>query len=398
MALYGYRALNPQGGAFRGYISGENSKNVLEKLYKRNLEPLSIRRVFSLTFGRWELWQREMMRFFLYLEYAVRSGVPLAEGLLNMAVSFSGKFQAIVHSFHEELMQGALLSQVCQNYSTLFSPVVCALVKLGENSGDLGQSCRHIREYLVQQGDYRKKIMRAIRYPAISFAVLIAAGSFFISCLLPELVIFFQMNDLQVPPVTRFLMGLLNISWWGVAIILAAFLFPTLGLYVWLLPKSRLWLGALSYRILPFGQLRAHYQYTRFLHALTILCREQMHLLLALTAAKHVVSSPWLRTHLDQAQESVISGKKLSNALEDVPFFGRFYIQIIRSGESTGNLTGALDCAWEVASKDTEQRFDYWLSMLEPLLLLMITGVIVFLLSSMLLPFYEHLGDMAHGM
>ena len=398
MPLYRYHALTPNGEIQQGYISGLSKQEVLIKLSNRKLDPLSIFRKGLLgSYFTKTPTSAELQQFFLYLEYALKAGVPLTQAIYGIIPSFQGNFQAILLSLYEEISAGKLFSVACGTYSFLFPPVIQALLQLGENSGRLSHMCTYSREYLKKQQEQKKHLTKALRYPLISLCAFLGASYFFVSFFLPELLDFLVSCDLSPPFSTRLLLALLNFPYRIFFLCIGAISIPLAGCYLWFYPASRLFLGKLSYKILPGSQLRAQFHYVKFLQALALLCTEHVGLLKSLSIAQRSLSSFYLEKSLEKARKCVEGGAHLCQAFKGLASFNPFYLQLIQMGEVTGKLAQALDYTYQLAYQDLIGKIEKWITWIEPVLLLLISFLLIFLISATLLPFYDQLGNINYG-
>ncbi|BDB96411.1 type II secretion system F family protein [Candidatus Hydrogenosomobacter endosymbioticus] len=397
MALYKYQALDERGQLLWGYINGSTHDDAFNKLVNRKLDPIVVFKKFDL-FGilRSKSAAEDIERFFMYLEYSLDAGVSITQSLRNIAPSFNKGFQAIVLSIQDDIYHGQMLSKACESFPFIFHPITLSLIKIGEQSGKLSDSCRKIQEYLKLQRERRSKIAKALRYPIFSFVSFIMAAVFFVTFFLPDLMQFFAAYNIQPSFCTALLVCIVEfpiLMSLEMLLLLVAFL---LAIYILFKPQSGIFFGKVFFSFFPFAKIIADAHYSRFLQSLSILCGEHMRLVEAIVISKDTVSSSFIRRQLDVVYENVISGRHLYEALGEALLFRPFYARIIQTGEETGRISQALYSAYEVSYRDTESTVSKIIALAEPTLLIVIGAMFLFLVNATIVPLYEHLGAMSY--
>lgn len=396
MPLYRYSAINKNGFIVSGYVVSASYHAAIEKLQKSDLDPVSVFRKIAYRLQLNSILSDQMIRFFLYLEYSVASGIPLANAITSIIPSLHKRFAAIISSVHENMIAGQLFSQACAEFNFVFSPTINALLQAGEHSGQLCKSCQRVRKYIEEDRCQKIKIAKAVRYPIFCIMVFALATICFVWFFIPQLVTFFESQKTELPTSTTILIFLSNVSFFDVAIWASVFSsIVSLLIYV-TAPASTKFCQKMFFSLKMFG-IFAEIKYVRFLHSLALLSQENVHFLHALHVSKESLSSLYLAEKVDAISDMVKNGEQISSAMKNLPNFKPFYLQIIHSGEMTGRLGHAIEQAHLMAYQDLENKIEKAISFIEPALLLIIGALFLFLISATLMPFYEQIGSLGNG-
>ena len=210
MPLYVYRGLGLNGELLRGYLSGACANDIRHALHTRQIEPLSLRR----------LWlprkqPKELALFFLHLRYALQAGHPLIQALTIIHPSFHGSFSLLIQTLIQNVAQGKLLSDACQAYPWVFSGSLIALIHVGENSGRLAKTCQNAHDYLKKGKKNQHSFHKAIAYPLLNFCFFLASLFSLSQGLLPTLDDMATTNEATLSWTTYVLMHLTQgeVSW-----------------------------------------------------------------------------------------------------------------------------------------------------------------------------------------
>lgn len=372
MALYVYRGLSMNGDLLRGHISGQSSNEVRQMLHTRQIEPISLRR----------LWlprrqPKELILFFLYLRYALQAGHPLIQALAMIQPSFQGSFSLLIYTLREHLTQGKLLSDACLFYPWAFTGPLIALLHVGEQSGRLGQTCQNAHDYLQKSEKNHKNFQRVLAYPLLNFAFFL--GAFFSLChgLLPTVSDLAPHSALSWS--TRCLLSLIHGDIYG---ILCGMLLVGVGVVFWLRPLTVPFLGAWM----------ARKTYWSFFSGLVFLLKEELPLVKALALMdQSVTHRRGLHEPLSKVLREIQEGQTLTQAIAHLPHFSSMYLQFLKAGEGTGQLIGSLELMTDFIQEDMGRTLDRCFFWIAPLSLILIGSCFWILIDGTITPLYETL-------
>ena len=271
------------------------------------------------------------------------------------------------HPFHSSLRMAS------PSFGELFSSVAAA----GEASGSLGTAMKRQSNYLSAASDIRSKVAVALIYPTFLTVAGIGVTILFMTFLVPKLMDLIKSSRGGVPPLARFIMGTSEFlgNYWlhlllGLIVLITSFVLfirSPGGRPVWDSMKLKL----------PFagGVLQASF-HSQFLETLASLSTGGLPLLRGLELASRVTLNSYIHAQLAKATDAVRDGSNLSRALERTGLFPVNMIEMVRLGEHTGDLPGALRRSADRCAKDLGRALEKVAAAMQPVIILMMAGVI----------------------
>lgn len=289
-----------------------------------------------------------------------------------------------------EVVGGQTLAQAMARYPRDFPDVYRALVAAGEQSGDLGLVMSRLADYVESRTALAQRVKLAFTYPAIVTLVALAVVVALLTYVVPQVVGVFAQTRQQLPGLT---VGLIAVSDfvrdWGWALLLAAAAALVGARSALRSPSLKL---AWDQRLLGvplFGRLIRGVNTARFASTLAILASSGVPLIRALEAGAQTLGNEALRGNVADAIARVREGAPLSRALAAGGQFPPVMIHMIASGEATGELAEMLERAAKTLAMEVERRTLTLTSLLEPLLILVMGGIVLLIVLAVLLPIIE---------
>ena len=381
MAFYRYKAMNAQQEFTLGYLVRTGRKEVLDFLLDQKLMPLSVRRCWT----QW-LWKsrhlKDLIYFFWYLECALTSAQSVGQAL--GAMEPQGLLKMVKAFLWAEVHKGTLLSKACQDYGKLFPPLIVVLLRQGELSGTLKESCKTCRTYLEEKQKQKNHLSQAMLLPCVNFAVFCCA--FWV--LKAQMSEHFSaiLQDRPLSFLTRLFLNPFDFpsNWisWGIFVTVAGLCFY--------LSRSRLW-AKYSLLYLPWGKLLSQMDYARYLASLAILTSNQVSLLTSLALSANTLKSKHLKQLALLLVAQIQTGTTLSVALKDFPFFPALYRHILQSGETSGQLSESLSYVHHMSTKQSQKMLEQLNTLMPFVFMGLIATFVLFLILAVFVPFYEAL-------
>ncbi|WP_323069458.1 type II secretion system inner membrane protein GspF [Mycetohabitans endofungorum] len=399
MPAFRFEAIDATGKSQRGVVEADSARAARAQLRTQGLTPLLVEAAGSRTrgersqrlgFGR-KLSQREQALFTRQLASLLIAGLPLDEALGVLTDQAEREYiRELIAAIRAEVLGGQSLAGALAQHPRDFPDIYRALVSAGEHTGKLGLVLSRLADYIEQRNALRSKIQLAFTYPAIVTLVAFGIVTFLLSYVVPQVVSVFASTKQQLPLLTVIMMSLSSFvrhGWWAILL--------TVVVTIWLVRRilqqsgprlafDRWLLGA------PLaGKLVRGYNTVRFASTLGILTAAGVPILRALQAAGETLNNRAMRALVDEAIVRVREGTSLSRALGNTRTFPPVLVHLIRSGEATGDVTSMLDRASEGEALELERRTMFLTSLLEPLLILAMGGVVLVIVLAVMLPIIE---------
>lgn len=399
MPDFAYTVIDASGRERRGTLRAGNAGEARAALEGRRLfvvrmgeagEAAASSARFSLSRGGKRLSSKELTLFTRQLSTLTQVS-PLEEALRTITrQSEQSHMRAIVGRVHAGVLEGRSLAESLSAEPRSFPGLYRAMIAAGERSGSLPQLTERLSLLLERQAQMRSKVMTALAYPTVLalFAVLVTMALMIF--VVPLVVEQFDTLGQQLPLLTRIVMGLslfLAGWWWLLAIVLVL-----LGLGAWQLLKQepvRLRFDAAILRVPFLGRLLRDLHAARMARTLATMVQSSLPVVEGLALTIPTIHNRVLRAATGEIAEAVRGGGSLSAALRRAGVFPPILVYLAASGESAGRL----DTMLERAADYLEREFDAFtataLSLLEPLIIILMGGVVAVIILAILLPIMQ---------
>ncbi|KVN48273.1 type II secretion system inner membrane protein GspF [Burkholderia ubonensis] len=399
MSAFRYEAIDRVGKTLRGVLEADSARAGRSQLRTQGLTPLVVELAASrlhgernqrLALGR-KLSQREQAIITRQLASLLVAGLPLDESLSVLSEQAEREYvRELMASIRAEVVGGHAFANALTQHPRDFPEIYRALVAAGEHTGKLGIVLSRLADYIEQSNALKQKILLAFTYPGIVTLIAFGIVTFLLSYVVPQVVNVFASTKQQLPMLTVVMMALSDFVrhwWWAIVIAVVLVVWfvratlsrdgPRLAFDRWLLTAPLA------------GKLVRGYDTVRFASTLGILTAAGVPILRALQAAGETLSNRAMRANIDDAIVRVREGSALSRALNHVKTFPPVLVHLIRSGEATGDVTTMLDRAAEGEARELERRTMFLTSLLEPLLILAMGGVVLVIVLAVMMPIIE---------
>ena len=400
MAGYEYQALDATGRAVRGVIDGDAERQVRTLLRERGLTPLEVspiheqptavgaRRSFFVRRGISGAELALLTRQFATL---VRAGLTLEE-CLNALIEQTEKARTrhVLAGVRGRMLEGQSLARSMGNFPQAFPDIYRVMIDAGEQSGKLVEVLERLADYTENRQSLRQKVTLAFIYPALVTMVAIAVVSLLLIYVVPQVTRVFENTGQALPLATRLLIAMSDAARASGSIWLIGLVVGTIAAMIALRnPQVRFRWHALKLRLPLAGRLSRGINAARFADTLGILTASGIPLLQALQSAVPVVNNLPMRAAVEDALKQVREGGSLSRSLGKTKLFPPLVVHLIASGESSGRLDAMLQRAAEAQARELENWVKALTALLEPVLILVMGVIVMFIVIAILLPIFE---------
>jgi general secretion pathway protein F len=398
MPAYRFEALDAAGKTSTGLLEADNAKAARAQLRSQSLVPLDVsqvaadarsgsglkfrRRVFGTT--GLAVWTRQLAGL-------VGSGLPLERALTALGDEAEDQRQReLVAHLRSEVNAGSPFARALASAPREFDDVYRAVVAAGEQSGALGGVLERLADDLEERQALRAKLIGATLYPVIVSLIAVVIVIFLVTYVVPQVASVFASSKRALPFLT---VAMLSISaflrgWgWLIALLLAA----GGALLGWLLKNEafRERFDAAWLELPLVGRLARGYNAARFAGTLAMLAGAGVPILKALQAAAETLSNRAMRVDAMDALVQVREGAPLASALAGKKRFPGLLAMFSRLGEQTGRLPQMLDRAAKQLGAEVQRRALQLATILEPLLIVAMGGVVMLIVLAVLLPIIQ---------
>lgn len=299
------------------------------------------------------------------------------------------RFKKVLVQVATDLKKGYALSECLAKHPGVFSNLFVALVHAGEVSGNLHVILEQLSDYLETVSDTQRKVISAMSYPIFSIIFLAIVISFLMIFVVPMFEDVYAKLSAKLPFATLVLIKISKLMVNQAPIVLTFVLLSVSGL--WLLTKTKrgglVW-DSLKLKFPVFGGLLMSSLMDKFARTFGILIGSGVPVLESLSHSIRVVENRVIGNALRDAQHMIKDGYAISVALKKTGVFPPIMVQLIQTGEETGEINKLLEKVSEFYSKQVDATIGRLTSLIEPLLIILIGGVIGIILIAIYLPVF----------
>jgi general secretion pathway protein F/type IV pilus assembly protein PilC len=397
MPEFRYIAREFSGTQVEGTLTAGNQREALGQLSARGLFPIQIAMAASSAAHRDNKRRRVPARvlsvFYTQLSDLLRAGVPLLRSLdLLIRQTRHVTLKMVLQQARDQVADGTRLAEALRQHPTVFSELTISMIRAGEEGSFLEDALQRIATFTEHQEELKGRVIGAMAYPAFLVAVgsliLIAMLIFFVPKFEP---LFDKMREEgTLPWATTALLTLSSFlqsnGWLGLvavplSIIAARKHFSN--------ESGRRRLDELRLKIFGVGNVIRSLAIARFCRVLGTLLHNGVPILDSLRIAKDATGNRVLSEAIATAADRVSSGRSLAQPLSECRHFPLDVIEMISVGEEANNLEMVLITIADKMERQTNRQLDLTVRLLEPLMLVIMAGVILFVLLALMLPIFN---------
>lgn len=400
MTQFEYRAVSGDGRVFRGTLAALNEADLQARLARLDLHVVRARQATeraSLRPRAGRIGARERLDFYVQLQTLLAAGVPLVEALADVrdgAAPGSPLMRAVAVVL-QRIESGATLATALAEQPALADAQILGLVHAGEASGGLNAVLERIVQMLKWRDELAAKIRKAVSYPAFTAVVVAGAVTFLMIHLVPQLVQFLRAMGQELPWQTRALIAVSDafVHYWYLIFGAPAALTAAGVAVVRGNLALRQRLDAALLRLPLAGALALKIELARFAATLALMYKSGIPLLDGLRQAEAAVINLALREVLGRARQLIAQGAGLAEAFASLGLLPATLIRMLRVGERSGELDRALDHVTYFYSRDVDETIERLQAKIEPTLTLILGLLLAWVLSAVLGPVYDAIGN-----
>lgn len=387
MPGFRYSAATDTGQIRRGLIEAQDLQAATRALRARGFIPTDVRaadRKAALAFpARKSLSQAELSLLSRQMATLLESGVRIEDALAAIARQSGARFANLAGALRAGILDGRSYASVLADHPTTFDGFYTSSVRAGEAAGRLGAVMGHLANHVEARSRNKSSVQLALIYPAILALVSLAVVTALLVFVVPDIVRVFASRGAELPALTRGLIALSEslISWWPWIIV--SLIAALTGIWRALqVPKVRMgW-----HRVLLRTRLTRQIAAAQFAGTLATLTQSGVTLNDALEASIGTVGNLAYKDTLRAVSAAVRDGAALSQAMANHDIFSPMMITMVASGEAGGALPRTLARYAEDTSQSLDTMIKALVGLVEPLVLLVMGGIVMLLVLAILLP------------
>ena len=396
MAVFQYVQVGKQAAAT---IEAADRPSALRELLTRGVTPASLEEVSparvagpSASFSlRATMSRAETASFFRELATAIDAGLPLVTALKTLTKQGRNDRQrAMLGRVIADVEQGNSLAEAFESVGKPFTDLTVNMVRAGDVSGKLGEVLTHVAELQEKDLRLRRQILSATLYPLILLSLIVVAVIVIVTVIVPKVLGQVEGVNMELPLPTLLVKGVadfMNTWWWA---IVPGILIGVLALRaLYRTPQWRMRIDTALIKAPIIGKLLRDVAVARFTRTLGTLTASGVSVLHALRITRGTLGNKAMEGVIDDVVDLVSAGRTIADTMDRSGYFPPMLVQIVSMGERSGRLDALLMRAADAFEERTEMSVKVFTTVLQPLLVMVMAGMVGFIVLAVVLPLIE---------
>ena len=400
MKRFNYKAKEKETGkVVKGNIQAENEQTAGRLLIEQGYIPESVVEEGTGLFGgKGHVTNKDRITFTRQLSTLIGAGLPLATSLRTVIEQTQSKsMKSIAEEILASVESGKSLHSAFAQHPDVFNGVYLALIQAGETSGTLDLALKRLADQEEKDAAMMSKIKGALVYPAIILVVIIAVLAFMMIMVVPQVKNLYEDMGEELPGLTQFLVNLSEFFgnfWWLVALVVGGIV-GAIWYAVKKTPAGRHIMDGFKIHVPIFGALFKKLYVSRFARTAEMMLATGVPMLDSVKIAIDATSNVVVIEEYSKSLEIIKGGKALSEALKDRNYMLPLVPQMASIGEESGKIDEMLGKAAQVYENELDEQINAISTMIEPILMVIMAGLIGVVVGGTLLPIYSLVNSVA---
>lgn len=395
MQKYSYQALTPDGKSIRGTMIANSDEELKQLVAKAGNTIIKFTKLAADGAGGKPLPLKLVGNFCSQLGAILKAGLPLASALdMLYGKTEPGPLKKSIGKVYEMVQKGNSLSDALAEQGKAYPTLMLNMVKAGEMSGDLDSTLNKLADHFAKEQRTKNSVKAALRYPKMLAIITLAVVILMVVVVLPKMTA--TMPADKMPGLTKALLGLSDF-------IADNFIFLIIGVVFLIIvipmikniDKVRYKLDKMKVNMPKIGKLMRMIYTARFARSLATLYEGGIQLIDAMQMCTAIVGNVYVSEKMEDAIYRVKKGESISKAMGSINVFDPMLTSMIFVGEESGVLGDVLIRVADYFDEESDNATKALTSLLEPVMLIVMAGVIVLIILSILLPMfasYDNIG------
>lgn len=321
----------------------------------------------------------------------LKAGVSVVDSTNILAEQTESKaLKKALLDISQELQEGKPLSDSAARHRKIFTPMFINMIRAGEAGGNMDETLERLAVHFEKQHNTRSKIKSALAYPVVVGIIAIAVVIFLLVSVVPTFVDMFADFGGELPAITQFVLNaseFMQKFWWLIVLLVIAFI--VLIVFLRQNKNTKYYLDVFLLRIPVFGKMMQKAVLARMTRTLSSLFTSSVPILQAMSIVENVVENEVIAKVIRESRDSLERGQSLTGPMRKHWAFPPLITQMIAIGEETGSLDAMLGKVADFYEKEVENSTDRIKSLIEPLMIVVLAGLVGTIVTSIMVPMFE---------
>jgi MSHA biogenesis protein MshG len=400
MPIFKFQGRNNEGQLLAGERTAQSAEGLTEQLFKEGITPFqvtekvereSIRKKFSKMFESKKIPNNEISLFTRQIYTLNKAGVPISSAIKHLSkTSRSARFSQVLLDVSESLESGKDLAQAMEEYPDIFTPLIVAMVRIGQNTGQLDNAFLRLTQYLEMEGSTIKRVKGAIRYPIFVMTAIVLGIIIINIFVIPAFAKVYAKANIELPKLTTMLISMSNFvlaNWvWILSVIgigvflLLRYLRTPIGKYKW---------HKLQFQLPVIGILIKRMTLLRFSETFSIIVNSGIPINEGLNLVAQAINNMYARDEINHMQDAIQRGSSIYQAAMSCGLFTTLELQMLAISEETGELGAMMSEIARYYQREVEYDLKRLTDVMEPILLISIAIMVLLLALAVYMPIWN---------
>ncbi|MYM98797.1 type II secretion system F family protein [Duganella vulcania] len=394
MPQYLYRAMDASGQLLLGNMDALNEPDLELRLHRMELDLIDcqVSRQKLAAIGRRDITRKDLINFCFQMEQLTGAGVPILEGLNDLRDSMDHpRFREIITDLIENIEGGLQLSAALEAYPDVFDKTFTSLITAGERTGKIAEVFLNLSDSLKWQDELASQSRKIVMKPLFVGVVILGVVAFLMIYLVPQLTAFIKNMGNELPFHTKALIFVSDIfiNYWYVLLALPVALY--FGGRAWLArsEQARYSFDAFKLRIWMIGPVQHKIILARFATFFALMYGAGITILECIRLSEGIVGNRMVAAGLRRAAQLISEGQSVTAAFQHTGIFPPLVIRMLKVGEATGALDGALRNVSYFYNREVKEMIEKVQAMIEPAMTVVLGLLLGWIMLSVLGPIYD---------
>lgn len=393
MASFSYRAIDEAGQMMSGNIDATNAVDLELRLRRLGLDLITFESIKKSTLMRAsKVSRKELITFCFHMDQLMRAGVPIIDALADLrdTVDNAG-FRQIIGTILEDIEGGLRLSDAMASHPQAFDQVFIALIRTGEQAGQLPEVLSKLAENLKWQDELASQVQKAMMYPIFAGTVILGVVFMLMVFLVPQLGSTMKTLTPNPPAATMALIA--------VSAVMAKYWYLFLGgpivavvaliAIVKTSDEAKFRVDGLMLKLPIMGPLITKIILARFSTYFALMYQSGLSVLDCIHVSEKIVGNRVVEEGLVRIGREINEGTGITQAFQNVRMFPPLVLRMLKVGESTGALDTSLLNVSYFYNREVKETMGKLQEMIQPILTVVLGGVMIGILVTIFLPMYD---------
>lgn len=372
-------------------LRASSKEEALNNLKSSGFHVFEIKKKIPFGFKNKKIPIKDFLVFNQEFQALLKAGIPIFNGLIMLQKRIKNEnFKDILNSIIAHVKEGKSLSQAFLEFADKFPPLYPSILLAGEKSGQLDSVLNNYISYERLLFSTKKKVKSAFIYPAfLIFAATVSIGVI-ITFILPKFEDFYKGFNKELPTMTKTVQAIsMFLSHNFIGIFIAIIVLLSLFSYGLKTDKGKFYLEKFIFQLPILNDIYRKYILSQFTRTLAIMLEGGIPVVDALETLSNTNISVIFAKELKKSVHMVKTGKNISNSLQESKIIDEMTIDMVKIGEESGSLPLMLRNSADYHDDDLNSKLEGLVSIIAPVVLFIMGGIIAFILIAMYLPLFE---------